>query len=98
MAQSVECPTLNFGLGQDLRVVRTSPMLGSALDMELAYNSLPLPLFLHHSPLPLPSLKKKNSKVPSLVKGRKSTKAQVCLPSKLSVPSLDEHAILCSIA
>ena len=36
MAQSIKCPTLDFRTSHDLRVVRLSPELGSALDMELA--------------------------------------------------------------
>ena len=35
MAQSVEHPTLDFGLGHDLRAVRSSPVLGSVLDIPL---------------------------------------------------------------
>ena len=34
MAQSVGCQTLDFGSGHDLRVVRSSPALGSALIMD----------------------------------------------------------------
>ena len=34
VAQSVERPTLDFGLGQDPRVVRSSPALYSMLDVE----------------------------------------------------------------
>ena len=36
MAQSVKQPTLGFGPGCDLRVMRSSPMLGSVLSMESA--------------------------------------------------------------
>ena len=36
MAQSVEHPTLNFGSGYDLRVVRSSLALGSSLSRESA--------------------------------------------------------------
>ena len=36
MAQSVESPTLGFGSGHDLRVVRLSPALGSMLSGESA--------------------------------------------------------------
>ena len=36
MAQSVECPTLDFGSGHDPRVVESSPGLGSTLSMEPA--------------------------------------------------------------
>ena len=36
MAQVVKCPTLDLNSGHDLRVVRSSPTLGSALDMEPA--------------------------------------------------------------
>ena len=36
VAQSAKCPTLNFGSGHDLRVVRSSPMSGSALGVEPA--------------------------------------------------------------
>jgi len=34
VAQSFKCPTLDFGSGHDLRVVRSSPALGSALGIE----------------------------------------------------------------
>ena len=34
VAQSVECPTLNFGSGHDPRVVGSSPPEGSMLTME----------------------------------------------------------------
>ena len=36
MAQSVRWPTLDFGSGHDLRVVRSNPTSGSALGMESA--------------------------------------------------------------
>ena len=36
MAQSVKCPTLDFGSGHDLRVLGSSPTLGSMLGMESA--------------------------------------------------------------
>ena len=36
VAQSVMCPTLDFGLGHDLKVVGLSPALGSVLGMEPA--------------------------------------------------------------
>ena len=36
MAQLIEHPTLDFGSGHDLRVVRLSPVLGSALGIEPA--------------------------------------------------------------
>ena len=36
LAQSVECPTLDFGSGHDPRVVELSPVLGSVLNMEPA--------------------------------------------------------------
>ena len=39
-AQSVKCPTLDFGSGHDLRVVRFTPMSGSELGMEPAEDSL----------------------------------------------------------
>ena len=41
MAQLVERLTLDFGSGQDLRVVRSSPMSGSALSGESAWDSPP---------------------------------------------------------
>lgn len=36
MAQSVKCPTLDLGSGRDVRVVRSSAALGSALSTESA--------------------------------------------------------------
>ena len=53
MAQSVKCLILDFGSGHDFRVVRSSPMSGSALGVESARDSL--------SPAP-PLLKKKKEK------------------------------------
>ena len=34
VTESVKCPTLDFRPGHDFRVVRSSPMLGSALGVE----------------------------------------------------------------
>ena len=36
MDQLVKHPTLDFGSGHDLKVVRSRPMLGSVLGVELA--------------------------------------------------------------
>ena len=36
VAQLVKCPTLDFSSGHDLRLVRSSPLLGSSLGMESA--------------------------------------------------------------
>ena len=44
MAQSVECLTPDFSSGHDLRVMRSSPVLGSVLGVEIPQDSLPLPL------------------------------------------------------
>jgi len=49
VAQLVKHLILGFGSGHDLRVMRSSPMLGSALTMESALDSFPLPF-------PLPPL------------------------------------------
>ena len=46
MAQSIKHPTLDFGSGSDLRVVRPSPTLGSVLGVEPVYDSLSLSLSL----------------------------------------------------
>ena len=43
MAQSVERPTLDFGSGHDLMVVRWGSMLGCALSEEPAWDSLSAP-------------------------------------------------------
>ena len=40
VAQLVECPTLDFGSGHDLRVMRSNPMSGCTLGMESAWGSL----------------------------------------------------------
>ena len=40
VAQSVEHLTLDFGSGHDLRVVRSSPLSGSMLGVESAWDSL----------------------------------------------------------
>lgn len=42
VVQSVECSTLGFGSGHDLRVVRSDLALGSILSLESASNSLSL--------------------------------------------------------
>ena len=42
VAQSVDCPTLDFGSGHDPRVVGSSPKLGSGLSVEPAWDSLSL--------------------------------------------------------
>ena len=44
MTQSVKCPTLGFGSGFDLRVVRLSPVLGSVPNVESACHFLSFPL------------------------------------------------------
>ena len=49
MAQLIEHPTLDFGLGLDLRVMESSPGSGSALSVEPAYDSLSLPLPLSNA-------------------------------------------------
>ena len=57
VAQLVKCLTLDFSSGQDLRVLRWSPALGSVLGPETAWDSLSA------SPsAPSPSLKKKRRK------------------------------------
>ena len=52
VAQSVKHPTLDFYLGNDLRALRLSPVLGSTLGMKPAYDSLLFLLPLHLSPPP----------------------------------------------
>ena len=44
MAQSVERLTLDSGSGHDPKVVGSKPVLGSALSVETAWDSLSLPL------------------------------------------------------
>ena len=46
VAQSVERQTLDFGSGHDPRVVGSSPMLGSSLNMDPAWDSPSLSLSL----------------------------------------------------
>ena len=46
MTQSVECLTLNLGSGHDPRIVGLSPMLGSVLGVEPAWDSLCPPALL----------------------------------------------------
>ena len=43
-AQPVQHPTLDFGSGRNLRVMRSSPMSDSALSVESTWDSRPLPL------------------------------------------------------
>ena len=40
VAQSIECPTVDFNLGHDLRVMGLSPIWGSMLGKESAWDSL----------------------------------------------------------
>ena len=44
MVQSVKQPTLDFGLGGYLRVIGSSPIWGSVLGRESAWDSVPLRL------------------------------------------------------
>lgn len=46
VAQLVKCPSLDFSLGEGLRVMRWSPMLGSELSGEAAGDFLSLPISL----------------------------------------------------
>ena len=46
VAESVKCPTLDFGSGHDLKVVRSSPKLGSALMARSLRGILSLPFSL----------------------------------------------------
>ena len=51
MAQLVKCPILDFGSDHDLKVVRSSPRLGSVVSGESAWIlCLPLPLSLPQLP------------------------------------------------
>jgi len=58
VAQSVKHPTLDFSSGHDLGVVRSSPVLGFALGMEPAWDSLSLSLF--------PSPSKRKERLPRM--------------------------------
>ena len=51
VAQSVKCPTLDVGSGHDLMVVGLSPMWGSALSWESAWDSVCLSLYPSVPPL-----------------------------------------------
>jgi len=46
VAQVIECPTLDFGSGRNLRVMKSSPTLGSVLSGESAGDFLSLSLSL----------------------------------------------------
>ena len=65
MAQSVERLTLDFGSGQDPRVVGLSPTSGSAMNMDEkpAWDSLSPPLALPLLVLSLSKIKNKPKKV-----------------------------------
>ena len=63
MAQSLEHPTLDFDSGHFPRVMGSSPGLGSALSVESAYDSLPLPLSPACSLSPSLKRKKKKEKL-----------------------------------
>ena len=54
MAQSDKHPTLDFGSGHDLKVVRSSPMSGSTLSMAGAAGDSLSPSFSAPPPLAFP--------------------------------------------
>ena len=54
VAYSVKYPTLDFGSGHDLRVVRSSPMLGAMISRESVGDSL--------SPFAPPPIKRKKER------------------------------------
>jgi len=58
VTQLVKHPTLGFGLGHDLKVVRSSPTSGYALSGESAGDSLSLPLPLPPCTLSLSQINK----------------------------------------
>ena len=63
MAQSVECPALDFGSGHDLRVVGLEPQVGFHAESPgncLRY-SLSLPLALSHSKIKIKKKKNRES-------------------------------------
>ena len=60
MAQSVRCRTLDFSSGHDLRIIRSSPSLASALGMEQAWDALSSFPTAPHIPSLSLSLKIKN--------------------------------------
>ena len=53
MAQSFECPTLDFDSGHDPKVMGSSPTLVSLLSVEPAWDSVSLSSVLPPSPQPL---------------------------------------------
>ena len=67
VAQSLKCPALDFGSGHDLTVVSLSPMSGSVLGVDLAWDSLSLsapPSCMHtHVPSFSQKIKKKNGEL-----------------------------------
>ena len=64
VAQSVDCPTLDFGSGHDPRVMGSSPTWGSVLSMEPVCDSISLSLCLppSHALSLSPSLSNKKEK------------------------------------
>ena len=48
MAQSVKCLTLDLSSNLDLRVMRSSPVLGSALDMKPTKKKMVIKNFFHN--------------------------------------------------
>ena len=50
VAQSVKCPTLGFRSGHDVRVMRSSPTLDSALSVESACPSPSFSISFHPPP------------------------------------------------
>ena len=64
VALSVKCPILDFSSGHDLTIVRSSPMLGSLLSRESAWDSLSpsAPLLLSKIYINKTFLKKRNIK------------------------------------
>ena len=91
MAKSVNHPTLGFGSGRDLRVMKSSPGSGSTLSMESTWVSLSLSIALSVSLFPsllalLHSLILKKSK-------KKKTQG-TCLAPSLSTPQLAKAPLI----
>jgi len=66
VTQSVKRPALDFGSGHDLRDVRSSPLSGSTLSAESAWDSLSLPLplpCLHTHTFSFSKIKLKKNKI-----------------------------------
>lgn len=94
MLQSIKHPTLGFGSGRDLRVMRLSPSLGSVLGAESAWGSLPLPPLCTCALSPSPSLLNKYIFKKKIVKKKNSVASTTVLFRKCFFPLSNANVLI----